>query len=105
MATLLTPDTSRGIVKNSRPRYAQGMTAVISRTYHPSTQSHSLGVVTAQVNDFRGITVGDALYLGGGSNTSPVTEVECTLDGSLIKVFRCKTDTGSYYEVIATPRR
>lgn len=103
--TCLTPESSRGIVKTPKPRHAKGMTAVISRTYHPSIQAHSLGVMTAQINDFPGVTVGDQLYLGGGKSTSPVTEVECTLDGLLIKVYRCKTETGSWYEVIATPRR
>ncbi|MFA5132081.1 MAG: hypothetical protein WC444_01995 [Candidatus Paceibacterota bacterium] len=78
---------------------------MISRTYHPSTQAHSLGVLTAQINDFPGVTVGDTLYLGGGKYTSTVTEVVNTLDASLFKVFRCKTETGSFYEVIATPRR
>lgn len=105
-ATLLTPESSRGIVKNPQPaRYAEGMTALISRTYHPSVQPHSLGVVTAQISRFDGVAVGDRLYLGSGQATSPIVAVDCTLDASLLKVYRCKTETGSWYEVIATPRR
>lgn len=103
-STPLRIEGARGVEVSHPPTFAKGKTVVISRIYHPNVSGDvkSMGLLTSQINKFDGVYVGARLYLGGGIKTSSVTEVVCTLDASKIQVYRCKTETGSYYEVYAT---
>lgn len=83
------------------PRYfASGKAVFIFRVSHKNPKVH-IGLVAHSDTLFRGIRLGEGLFLGEGECTSPVREISLLLETPWSHVYQCVTQNGSVYQVVA----